>query len=89
MLQLERDSLNDINNGIPRDWVKHLCRLLQEDLHKFRAYKTESVRDLLRAIRLEIVFVNSKHKIKCGVKRLHQRFPNWEARIFSQLFKSD
>uniref|UniRef100_H2ZJM4 non-specific serine/threonine protein kinase n=1 Tax=Ciona savignyi TaxID=51511 RepID=H2ZJM4_CIOSA len=55
MQQLDRDCLNDIRNGIPRDWIYHLCQPLQEDLHKFRSYKAGSVRDLLRAIR------NKKH----------------------------
>uniref|UniRef100_F7ATM0 Uncharacterized protein n=4 Tax=Ciona intestinalis TaxID=7719 RepID=F7ATM0_CIOIN len=55
MQQLDRDSLNDIQNGIPRDWIYHLCEPLQDDLHKFRSYKAGSVRDLLRAIR------NKKH----------------------------
>ncbi|XP_059166098.1 serine/threonine-protein kinase/endoribonuclease IRE1-like isoform X2 [Physella acuta] len=37
------------------DWRKHICQYLQEDLRKFRTYRGDSVRDLLRAMR------NKKH----------------------------
>nr|CAB3243594.1 serine/threonine-protein kinase/endoribonuclease IRE1-like [Phallusia mammillata] len=55
MLHLDRDSLGDITNGIPRDWMQHLCAPLQDDLQRFRTYRAGSVRDLLRAMR------NKKH----------------------------
>lgn len=55
MQQLERDSLSDINKGVRRDWIAHLCRFLQDDLHKFRTYKTDSVKDLLRAMRFVLL----------------------------------
>lgn len=37
------------------DWKKHISTELQEDLRKFRTYKGQNVRDLLRAMR------NKKH----------------------------
>ncbi|XP_076808770.1 serine/threonine-protein kinase/endoribonuclease IRE1-like isoform X2 [Clavelina lepadiformis] len=55
MQQIDKDSFFGVRNGIQRDWIQHLCPPLQDDLHKFRAYKAGSVRDLLRAIR------NKKH----------------------------
>lgn len=40
---------------VKNDWRQHICLALQTDLRKFRSYRGNSVKDLLRAMR------NKKH----------------------------
>ncbi len=50
---LERGGKDIVMN----DWKQHITEELQNDLRKFRTYKGNSVRDLLRAMRNKVTVV--------------------------------
>ena len=45
------------------DWKQHITEELQQDLRRFRTYKGNSVRDLLRAMRNKVCLTLEVHSV--------------------------